>query len=76
MSDEISAEGVKNMLINPYYAINFEDGLFGDHPLLIDESTWIEANKRLLEELGPDAYFQSLLAVLKGDAPVLAALQE
>jgi hypothetical protein len=57
------------MFINPYYAIQFDESLFGDHPPLIDEATWIKAQYKLLTELGPDAYFQRLLDVLKGEQP-------
>jgi hypothetical protein len=56
------------MLINPYYAIQFDETLFGEHPLLVDEATWIKAQQQLLAELGPDAYFRRLLKVLKGDS--------
>ena len=35
----------------------------------IGEAEWIEANKQLLKELGPDAYLRRLLDVLKGEKP-------
>jgi len=31
------------------------------HPHTIDEVDWIETNKQLLKELGPDAYLRRLL---------------
>lgn len=56
---------VQTALINPYYAITFDSGLFSEHEHTIDEARWIEANKQLLAELGPDAYLRRLLEVLK-----------
>ena len=55
-------------LINPYYAIDLDGRLFEPHPHTIDESSWVEANKQLLKELGPDAYLRRLLDVLKGES--------
>lgn len=57
---------MQEALINPYYAIDLYGRLFGPHPHTIDEADWIEANKQLLKEFGPDAYLRRLLDVLKG----------
>ena len=57
------------MLMNPYYAITLDPGLFGEHPPLVSEDQWVEANLRLISELGTEAYLRQLLAALKGDYP-------
>lgn len=57
------------ILMNPYYAITFSPGLFGEHPSLTSEEQWVKANSRLIDELGAEAYLRQLLAVLKGDFP-------
>lgn len=57
------------MLMNPFYTVTFDPGLFDDHELIVTEEQWIAANTRLIGELGPDAYLRQLLAVLKGDYP-------
>ena len=61
----LTDQQVRQALINPYYAINLNDGLFGSHKHTIDEANWMEANKQLLAELGPDAYLRKLLETLK-----------
>lgn len=62
----LTDQQVQDALINPYYAVDLDDRLFEQHPHTIDETDWIEANKQLLKELGPDAYLGRLLDVLKG----------
>jgi len=64
-----SANPTTAMLMNPYYAITFYPGLFGEHPPLVSEEQWVKANLRLVDELGTEAYLCQLLAVLKGDYP-------
>ena len=57
------------MLMNPYYAITLDSGLFREHPPTISEDQWVATNTRLISELGTEAYLRQLLAVLKGDYP-------
>lgn len=57
---------LEQMLINPYYAINFEPALAEDHSPVVDRRQWIDANKRLIGELGPDEWLSRLLKVLEG----------
>jgi hypothetical protein len=60
---------VKNMLINPYYAINVDPDLATEHTAITTEDQWIEANLRLMEEIGSRQWLESLLAVLQGAGP-------
>lgn len=62
-----SADELTEMLINPYYAIHFDPRMTEEHELLVSEPQWIAANRKLLRELGEEAYLRRLLAVLKGD---------
>lgn len=57
---------LKQMLINPYYAINFDSALAEHHPPIVSRRQWIDANKRLIDELGPDEWLSRLLKVLEG----------
>lgn len=57
------------LLANPYYAITFDGGLFGEHAPMVSEEQWVAANTRLIDELGAEAYLRQLLTVLKGDYP-------
>ena len=63
----LTDQQVQEALINPYYAVDVDARLFEPHPHTIGEAEWIEANKQLLKELGPDAYLRRLLDVLKGE---------
>ncbi len=47
---------VAAMVANPFYAINFDEGLALPHEPLISEDDWVRANVGLIEELGPEAY--------------------
>ncbi len=62
-----SADELRDMLINPYYAIRLDPALWDEHELLVSEEQWVAANRQLLRELGDEAYLRRLLAVLKGD---------
>ena len=64
----MSTDELKDMLINPYYAVQIDPTLVDDHELLVSEEQWITANRKLLRELGDEAYLCRLLAVLKGDS--------
>lgn len=59
----------KHMLINPYYAINIEPDLASEHELTMPEKTWVQANVRLIDEIGSQEWLERLLAVLQGDYP-------
>ncbi len=56
--------------MNPYYAVNFAPGLFGDHEPSVTEEQWIEANRKLLAAVGDERYLRLLLDALKGVDPV------
>jgi hypothetical protein len=60
---------VKHMLINPYYAINFDPDVATEHAPIVSESQWVRANVRLIDELGSEEWLERLLAVLQGDYP-------
>ena len=37
--------------------------------MLITKQRWVEANKRLIDEIGGEEWLRRLLAVLEGDTP-------
>ena len=47
-------------------AINIDPGLLDTHRPIIEKSDWIEANLRLMAELGERQWLARLLAVLEG----------
>ncbi len=60
---------VKNMLINPYYAINIHPDLADEHEPLVTEEQWVQANLKLIDEIGAHEWLEHLLAVLQGAGP-------
>jgi hypothetical protein len=62
-------DDVADTLINPIYAISIHPDLEGQHEPIIPKHQWIEANRRLIEELGTEEWLRRLLAVLEGDFP-------
>jgi hypothetical protein len=60
---------LKQQLINPYYAINFDPDFTTKHAPIVSESQWVSANVRLIDELGSEEWLQRLLAALQGDYP-------
>lgn len=57
------------MLVNPIYAISIHPDLEGQHEPIVSREQRVDANRRLIEELGADEWLRSLLAVLEGDFP-------
>jgi len=50
-------EAVTRVLIDPRYTL-------AEPPVILEEQ-WIEANAKLIEQLGPQAYLSTLLGVLR-----------
>ena len=57
--DELSAEAVKGILVNPIYT-----GL-GPFPRLVEDAAWVRACAKLIEEEGPQQFLVNLLYVLR-----------
>jgi hypothetical protein len=60
---------VKDILVNPYYAINIDPDLATEHEPLTTETQWVEANLKLIDEIGAHEWLERLLAVLQGAGP-------
>lgn len=63
----LSEDDVKDTLINPAYAVSISPDLAGKHEAIVPRQRWIEANTRLIEEIGAEDWLRRLLAVLEGD---------
>ncbi len=64
-----SKDDITAMLINPIYAVSISPDLVGQHETIIPREQWIEANQRLINELGTEEWLKRLLAVLEGSYP-------
>lgn len=65
----LSDDDVTAMLINPVYVVSIDPDLVGQHEPLVTKERWIEANEKLINEIGAEAWLRRLLAVLEGDYP-------
>jgi hypothetical protein len=63
-------DDVRDMLVNPFYAINIEPELALKHEPLVSEADWVGANLQLMDEIGAQAWLERLLAVLQGAGPL------
>ena len=59
-------DDLEDIILNPFYAVNLDPMFAQRHVPLVSEQMWIDANARMLKELGPEAYLRRLLDVLKG----------
>lgn len=64
-----SEDNAAAMLINPVYAISINPDLAASHEPIVPKERWIEANQRLMDEIGTEAWLRRLLVVLEGDYP-------
>jgi hypothetical protein len=56
--DEWTAGDVRRTLMDPRYA-----GALG-YPAIVKPEQWVQANMKLLEQMGPEAYLTRLLALM------------
>jgi hypothetical protein len=59
-----SDENVQDIVINPYYAVNFSDRLFRKHTPAGIKEDWVQVNTELIGELGSNTWLVHLLACL------------
>ena len=60
------SKDVLGILLDPFYAININEGLFGEHEPIISKDQWVRVQVKLIDELGKKQYFMKLLEVLEG----------
>ena len=56
---KLSPEAIKGILVNPIYT-----GV-GPFPRLVEDSAWVRASAKLIEEEGPEQFLVNLLFVLR-----------
>lgn len=64
-----SKDDVASMLINPVYVVSIDPDLVGQHEAIVSKQRWIEANTKLINEIGAEEWLRRLLAILEGDYP-------
>ena len=56
---------VKAMIVNPFYAVNIVPTLCAEHEPIVDRDQWVQANARLIGEMGAEVWLNLLLDVLE-----------
>lgn len=64
---EFSENDLKQMFVNPYYAININPKLVTEHEPMVSEETWVNANANVINEIGVQEWLRLLLQELKSD---------
>ena len=60
---------IEDLLVNPYYAINFSPNLAGKHEPITTKELWVKANLKLMDQLGREEWLKQLLNVLESGEP-------
>jgi hypothetical protein len=63
-----NSDDIVDMVINPFYALTISEDLTVEHAPLVSRETWIDANTKLIGELGARAWLEKLLTVLEKGA--------
>lgn len=61
--DRLPEDSLKDVLINPYYAVTFETHIFKQHSEGPKED-WVAANVHLISDIGTESWMNELLHVL------------
>lgn len=61
----MNEEETKNMLINPFYAIQIASMFTLEHEFLCTKEQWIGANSKLIDEIGKEEWLGRLLSILE-----------
>lgn len=63
---------LKATLINPIYAVSIHPDLAGPHEAIVSKRQWVDANEKLIAEIGAGEWLGRLLLVLEGSYPTAA----
>ena len=70
---EWTEEAVQALLINPFYAVTAAPTFCVPHEPMIERDVWVQANARLIEQIGAEAWLERLLEVLESGGPGMGA---
>ncbi len=65
---------IREVVINPFYAVTIAETLCAPHPPLVTKEQWVRANIALMNEVGVEPWLRQLLEVLEtGGTPARGA---
>jgi hypothetical protein len=56
-------------ILNPMLVVNVSDRLESEHVPLVTRELWIQANEKMIKEIGPERWLWQLLEVLETGGP-------
>ena len=56
---------IRDVVINPFYAVTCAETLCIPHPPLVTKEQWIQANTALMNQMGVEPWLRRLLEVLE-----------
>ena len=56
---------VRDVVINPFYAVTCAETFCVPHPPLVTKEQWIQANQALMTQMGVEPWLRRLLEVLE-----------
>ena len=74
---EPTEDNVRDSIINPYYAVAFDDYLFAEHKPEVAKEDWVLANFQLIKEMSSAEWLEQLLVSLSTkplDSPTYAVI--
>lgn len=61
---------IREIILNPYYAVNLKDALFTDNDPKFAKEDWVLKNANLMSEIGIKTWLEKLLVVLSEETQV------
>ncbi|MCL5411061.1 MAG: hypothetical protein M1324_04455 [Patescibacteria group bacterium] len=61
----MNEQEIKKIFANPYYAIQIAPILAAEHETLVTKEIWIQANSKLIDEIGKEEWLKQLLDILE-----------
>ena len=55
---------IREIILNPYYAVNLKDALFADSDPKLAKEDWVLLNAKLIEDIGVSAWLSEFLDVI------------
>jgi hypothetical protein len=56
---------IREVVINPFFAVTCAETLCIPHPPLVTKEQWIQANRALMNQMGVEPWLRQLLEVLE-----------
>lgn len=70
----LEGKAAQDRPLNPYHVINIDPQFAIEHEPIIRRDQWLEANTKLIPQIGIERWLRIFLEILEGDVPTAANL--